>query len=236
MLAPYKYRVLSTKRIDAALLQAAADNGILIIPRAFISVDYKDTPELRSRLATLLPRRISAVFTSANAVKAVAALGDTTTATWDLYCLPGATIDAVQEYFPNSRVIAHAPSSAVLATILLQKEATDIVFFCGNIRRDELPTLLTQHQQPFEEVTVYETTELQNTVIGQYDGILFYSPSGIRSYFTANTPAPEVICFAIGDTTAGVLREYTKNTIVVSKAATADGLVNTAIHYFNNQS
>lgn len=232
----YKHRILSTKRIDVALIQSAADSGVQIIPRAFISISYADTPALRARLQELLQSRVSAVFTSANAVKAVAALGDTTQAKWELYCLPGATIEAVQEYFPNSTVVANAVSSAILAVILLHQQAKNIVFFCGNIRRDELPVALAQQNVPLEEITVYETTELQNTLAGQYDGILFYSPSGIRSYFANNTPAPETICFAIGQTTAGVLREFTQNTIVVSEAATAESLVHTAIHYFNNQS
>lgn len=232
----YKYRILSTKRLDTALLQTAAESGIQIIPRAFINVSYLQTNKLRQQINKLITREINAVFTSANAVKAVAALADTSQAKWEMYCLPGATIEAVTEFFPNSQVVANAVSSAALAMILLQRQATDIVFFCGNIRRDELPAMMQQHNIPLEEVTVYETTELKSTIVGKYDGILFYSPSGIKSYFANNTPAPGVICFAIGETTGGVLREHTQNTIVVSSAATSAALVNTAIHYFNNQS
>jgi uroporphyrinogen-III synthase len=232
----YKYRILSTKRLDNALLATAAESGVQIIPRAFINVSYLQTASLRQKINSLIPREISAVFTSANAVKAVAALADTSQARWHMYCLPGATIEAVTELFPNSQIVANAVSSAALATILLHQQAPDIVFFCGNIRRDELPVTMQQHNIPLEEVTVYETTELKSTIVGKYDGILFYSPSGIKSYFASNKPSPGVICFAIGETTAGVLREYTQNTIVVSSAATSAALVNTAIHYLNNQS
>lgn len=232
----YKYRILSTKEIDAALLQTAAASDIEIVTQAFISISFVQTQALRDKVNDLLGQRIIAVFTSANAVNAVAALGNTARANWELYCLPGATIEAVQQHFPNSTIAGTAVSSAALALILLQREAPAVVFFCGSIRRDELPVTMKAHQVPLEEVVVYETTELKGTANGAFDGVLFYSPSGIKSYFTHNTPAPGTVCFAIGDTTASVLREYTNNTIIASKAATATALVDTAIHYFNNQS
>ena len=76
-----------------------------------------------------------------------------------------------------------------------------MAFFCGNLRRDELPTALKAADIPFEELVVYTTEELKKTVQAeQYDAICFFSPSGVKSFASANSFPPHVHYIAIGPT------------------------------------
>ena len=58
-----------------------------------------------------------------------------------------------------------------------------VTFFCGNQRRDTLPDKVRAAGIKVEELVVYETVELPLKVTDHYDAILFYSPSGVRSFF-----------------------------------------------------
>src|SRR5258706_9822828 len=42
-----------------------------------------------------------------------------------------------------------------------------------------------------------------------YDGILFFSPSGVESFFNTNEVNEQTILFAIGNTTATEIKKYT---------------------------
>lgn len=216
------FRILSTKELPASLLATAAEQGIDITIEKFIHIQPVS-------ITTALPPANSVViFTSANAVNA-------TDLAWQVYCLNGATLEAVKEKLPQAQVIATASNATALAQLIIQHNVTSAVFFCGNIRRNELPDLLQQHSIALREIVVYETTEVPAVTTNDYDGIFFFSPSGVKSYFTINTPPASAICFAIGNTTANTLKAYTTNKIIISPdAPSAEQMVQTAISYFKN--
>ena len=85
----------------------------------------------------------------------------------------------------------------------LLNEATGpkITFFCGNLRRDELPDLLREHQIAIEEVEVYVTVLHSVQLQQELDGVLFFSPSAVQSYLAAGN-AVTATAFCIGNTTA----------------------------------
>jgi len=62
-------------------------------------------------------------------------------------------------------------------------------------------------------------------------GVLFYSPSGIDSYLKDNNT--DKIAFCIGETTAAEARIHFE-TVIVSKLATVDGVIDSVNKYFNN--
>ena len=216
------FRILSTKELPASLLANAAEKGIDITVTQFIHIQPVS-------ITTALPPANSVViFTSANAVIA-------SDLSWQVYCLNGATQGAVKEHLPHATVTATASNATALAQLIIQHKVTSATFFCGNIRRNELPDLLQQHGITIEEIVVYETIEAPAVTTNDYDGIFFFSPSGVKSYFTVNTPAASVICFAIGNTTANALKEHTTNKIIISPdAPSAEQMVQTAISYFKN--
>lgn len=114
-------------------------------------------------------------------------------------------------------------------------------FFSGNLRRDILPEKLKEAGISFNEIEVYETilTPQKMTSTGSangnstFDGILFYSPSGVESYTKENKITDEM-CFCIGNTTANALEHYTKN-IIVANQPSVENVIIQCINYFGHK-
>lgn len=104
------------------------------------------------------------------------------------------------------------------------------VFFCGNRRREELPTILTENKVNFEEIQVYKTQLHPQKTKDNYDGILFFSPSGVQSFCQTNTLTNRT-AFCIGTTTAKAAEKYTKN-IMIAAHTTVESLVERAVANF----
>ena len=100
---------------------------------------------------------------------------------------------------------------------------------------DTLPEALQRQGIKVNEVVVYETIETPRFAGERYDGILFFSPSGVNSFFGMNTIEPETILFAIGETTAKAIKEQAANTVIVSESPSKDHLLDQAIQYFRKQ-
>ena len=86
-----------------------------------------------------------------------------------------------------------------------------------------------------DEIIVYQTVEVPKFVEKEYDGILFFSPSGVNSFFSLNTIEPETVLFAIGGTTAKAIKEQSENKIIVSEMPSKEQLVEKSIQYFQKR-
>jgi uroporphyrinogen-III synthase len=252
-----RYRILSTKAVGPELVSTAAEQHIDLEHQAFIEVHPRITDALKLRIHELLQQQITAIFTSKNAVNSIvehylhadgksyhggwANLPQTAENSyfmpgWYVHCLNGATKDAVDACRNLFMPEATTPDAANIADLVAVRKnrAEPVVFFCGNIRRDVLPQRLKELNIDFEELIVYDTTETMPFTTQPYDGILFFSPSAVRSFFSVNQLPPQTICFAIGQTTAGELSQHTSNKIIVSAQQSLNHVVQTAINYFNN--
>src|SRR5690606_37559246 len=70
-----------------------------------------------------------------------------------------------------------------LAEIIVKDYAEEaFTFFCGNLRRDELPTMLKENNVPFDEIEVYRTVLKPKKFDRSFDGVLFFSPSAVESF------------------------------------------------------
>ncbi|MEO0902719.1 MAG: uroporphyrinogen-III synthase, partial [Bacteroidota bacterium] len=63
-----------------------------------------------------------------------------------------------------------------------------------------------------------------------FDGYLFYSPSGIRSFLEVNTLSESPL-FCIGETTAQEAKKHSENLIVANKPTVENVLVQVAKHF-----
>ena len=104
-------------------------------------------------------------------------------------------------------------------------------FFSGNLRQDTLPMAFQKANITFEEKQVYTTVFTPIKVDSKADGILFFSPSGVKSYLKENTITNQV-CFCIGTTTANEVAKTTKN-IVIANQPTVENTIIQCINYFN---
>ena len=85
------------------------------------------------------------------------------------------------------------------------------------------------------ECVVYASDALRNKLETAYDGILFYSPLAVKTFFLDNQLAPETVVFALGSTTAAALREHSQKNIRLSPAPEKSVLLRLAIDYFTFQ-
>ena len=106
-------------------------------------------------------------------------------------------------------------------------------FFSGNLRRDVLPNTLKENRISFNEIEVYETEETSKKIKEKLDGILFFSPSGVDSYFKLNIIKDE-ICFCIGETTAEALEEKKIKNIIITEKPLVENVIKEVLEYYKN--
>lgn len=229
--------ILCTKKIDKNLLEGLDKKGIYIDAIPFTDIVPLVNNYLSNKIYELAQEKRTAIFTSANGVKSVANLLHKTTTNWDIACLDKATYYAVQEYFPNNKVILTAKDGDALAQALVQLDYSEApaVFFCGNKRLDTIPFYFQTHKIALEEVMVYQTLIKSQPLEKQYGGIMFFSPSAVDSYFVYNEFPNNCIAFCIGETTANALTKKLSQPAIVVQAAehTVASLLESVIIYYN---
>jgi uroporphyrinogen-III synthase len=83
---------------------------------------------------------------------------------------------------------------------------------------------LTENGISVDELVVYETTLLNPKFSQKFDGILFFSPSGVRSFCKKNKT--DAIAFCLGNTTAISATDYFEE-VFVAEEQSLDGLIKT---------
>jgi uroporphyrinogen-III synthase len=229
-------QILCTRSIDPALLDAAAKAGAEIRMSEFIRVEGVISPDAERRIEALAAvAGAPVVFTSSHAVKAVAGCLEALRRQprWQLYCISEVTARVAARSFAHSTVSAAGSYALEVARRIVEDGITgEVWFFSGDRRRDTLVEQLSRAGLDVREKVVYRTMLTPHAVPGFFDGILFFSPSGVESYFSRNRPDPRTVLFAIGDTTAGALRAASANTVVVSPRQEAGALVKAMTDYF----
>jgi uroporphyrinogen-III synthase len=237
-----RHNVLSTKMLDTPLVEMAKAEGINVIEQEAIQVKPILSKEKEDEIFSLLEKRVAyAVFTSSNAVSAVKNQLHKSVnhlpPQWKIFCLSGRTKEMLLENAETFGVVEEtASSAAALAKQVIAKGVKELVFFCGDRRRDELPTILQNAGVRVHEVVVYEVEETPAAAAGDYEAVMFFSPSAVQSFFTANQPKENTVCFAIGQATANSVKQFTQSKLVTSKEPTQEALLREVINYFQKQS
>src|SRR5580700_407067 len=94
-----KTRLLSTVLLDQQLIDMAAEQGIELDMTPFIEIQPTLGEEQKTDIEELFNLPVTAVFTSANAVEAVGNIIGSNKPGWSIYCLSGATQQAVYDHF-----------------------------------------------------------------------------------------------------------------------------------------
>ena len=174
------------------------------------------------------------IFTSQNAVKAFlnksrqkAGQGEGHEIK-DAFCVGEKTKSLLLEHGFN--VIEMAKNALELGKIITKTyKNRSFLFFSGDLRRNELPKLLTEHQVQFEEVSIYKTLPNPKKFDQYFDGILFFSPSAVDSFVKENTLG-EATVFCIGETTASEAKKYTDKIIISNKPTIENVIVQAVKH------
>jgi uroporphyrinogen-III synthase len=233
-----KYKVLSTKKLDPSLIEQANENDIEIIEQEMISVTPVVSEDTMKQVLYWADQTgVHAVFTSVNAVNAVQNYlqqVNVSKLAWKVFCISGRTKAALQTLVDEEQIVATAAYGNDLAERIIEQQVKEVVFFCGNKRRQELPSMLQSAGVIVNEIMVYETSLTPSVVENDFDAILFFSPTAVESFFSANVPKENTVCFAIGTTTSGSLAEFTSNKIEVSEDTSQESMLASVLSHFKN--
>lgn len=211
-----KIHILSTRSLDAALISRVAGNNYAVDAIPFIETMPLQTEESATTIQELGLERCIVVFTSMNAVSAVATQLSSVPK-WKIFCTGGVTKEYVVKYFGEESIFATARNATNLAhKIVAANNVKKVVFFCGDHRLNDLPETLRQNDIQVQEIVAYTTIQTPVDVEKQYDAILFFSPSAAHSFFSMNTLPTDVMLFSIGNTTTAAIKSYCANRVVTS--------------------
>ncbi|HCQ12896.1 uroporphyrinogen-III synthase [Flavobacterium sp.] len=216
--------IVSTKKLLPNQKQELVDANFTVIEEDFIETNIKNF-EL-SKVNNNL------IFTSQNAVQSILQHPKCEDLkSKDVFSIGMKTKDLLTENGFN--VVAYTGYAADLAEIIsLIYSEESFTFFSGNLRRDVLANTLKENGITFNEIEVYETKITSKKITKKLDGILFFSPSGVESYFKMNTIKDET-CFCIGETTAEALENKKVKTIVIADKPSVENVIAEVVEYYN---
>ncbi|WP_298246848.1 uroporphyrinogen-III synthase [uncultured Christiangramia sp.] len=192
--------VISTKKLALNQKELLLNSGIGFAEYDAIEIEFLnfDLPEQTIQ---------NAIFTSKNSLKAITSKQIDIT---NCFCVGEKTAIMAKEMGYN--VLETTAYAHDLANIIIQNYPDrEFQFFCGYSRLDKLPEMLQQQNIALKEIKVYKTALNIQQFRSDYDGILFYSPSGVKSYTSKNTI--NSIAFCIGDTTASEAKRHTTSIV-----------------------
>jgi uroporphyrinogen-III synthase len=219
-------RILSTKKLAVNQKQFLLNANISLVEADFIAINQ--------RKITIETVNENLIFTSQNAVLSlIENLEYPETLELlkkkNVFCVGMKTKGLLEDNGFN--VIAYTGYAADLAeiiTLIYGKEK--FTFFSGNLRRDTLPEALSNAAVVFNEIQVYDTLLTPQKISGTFDGIIFYSPSGVESFLKVNKIIKQT-CFCIGTTTAEALENTTDN-VVIANQPTVENVLIQCINFY----
>jgi len=133
--------------------------------------------------------------------------------TMKYFCISESTAYYLQKYVQfRKRKIFHSKENFSMLLDLIKKHKTEkFLLPCSDIHKQEIPQLLEEHKVFYKKAVIYRTlaNDLTGVDLTQYDMIVFFSPSGIKSLFK-NFPdfrQDNIIIGAFGSSTAKAVKE-----------------------------
>ena len=218
--------ILSTKILSNEQRQAFLDADFDLLEQDFI--------EIKNNIFELNQINNNLIFSSQNAVLSLMEQnGWEILKTKSVFCVGIKTKDLLElNGFKVDVYMDYASELAEIITLIYNKES--YTFLSGNLRMETLPNALKTAGITFNEIEVYQTTLAPFKISQQekFEGILFFSPSGVESYLTNNKIKNE-ICFCIGTTTAKALELKKIKNIIISETPTIEDVIFEVIQEFN---
>lgn len=201
--------------------QRAKELQITIDFLDFITIDYTLSLEAKQILAHLdFNSRPHILLSSQNAVYALQQYFSSNFAPkLHFYCVGEQTLHLTKKYFPqsNSEYLGNNMNQSLPHILKMSQSLDTTLYFCAATK--PLPTLinfLNHHAVKFQHIPLYTTKLQAHSVKNNYDGVLFYSPSGVQAFFTDNpnyleNPEKSPLYLCIGQTTANELQKKLPN-------------------------
>ena len=215
--------ILSTKKLSASQKKMFQNNTISVTDYNAIEIKSIDFES---------PKKVGyGIFTSQNAVKAFFSGHNRNTSTIEtIFCVGEKTKSILEKN--EQKVAKMMKNASELADFIKKTHKTDtFYFFCGNLRREEIPSSLKNEKITLFEVKTYETRLKTFKFDQKWSGILFFSPTGVTSFCMEND-IENSAAFCIGKTTSSEAKKHSSN-IFEAEKTTIESVLEKAISTLN---
>ena len=114
----------------------------------------------------------------------------------------------------NDKKIVENPQITKLANKIKENYSNKtFTYFCGKQRLNTIEKTLKKSTINVIFCEVYKTMLIPKKVKGKFDGVMFFSPSAVKSYALINSFKNQKI-FSWGNTTANEIKKYTSDFFV----------------------
>ena len=138
-----------------------------------------------------------------------------------IYCVGRRTKKLIEQKI--GPVSMSAKNAKTLAGKLVEAlKGQEMSYFCSDIRMDDLPYILSKHNIKVNEIVAYSTKLEAPKLPESIEGVLFYSPSTIKSFLKNNSPACTAYC--IGESTAKEAAKYFED-VHIAKIPTVESVI-----------
>lgn len=211
--------VLSTKILEPHQKQLLLNADISLVEYNAIKIEFIDFNPGKKRIK-------NAIITSKNAAKAIIRKN---LIIENCFCVGEKTASFLKKY--KYTISEIADYGIALAAIITKKYPDEkFSFFCGDKRREELPYILKENSIDLEEIQVYKTLLNPKEFQQEFDGVMFFSPSGVKSFFSKNE-IKNSTAFCIGTTTASEAKKFTDTIIIATKPSMENVIVQVVKKY-----
>ena len=170
----------------------------------------------------LNPKPDNIIITSQNAVEALTTSFSSEELDFkNIYCVGRRTKKLIEQRIGKVR---HSERNAEkLANYLTEyMDGTEVTYFCSDQRMDQLPHILEDQMINVTEIVAYETKLATAKVPSTVKDIMFFSPTGVKSYMQSNDA--QGIAYCIGDTTAMEAKRHFRD-VRIAKIPTVESVI-----------
>lgn len=218
-------RLLSTKILSKEFKEKLLMNSIRLVEQPFIKIKSIKKLEFPKAYQSI-------IFSSQNSVK-IALANPKIKLLFDkkpIYCIGKKT--ALLLIKNGQKVVKIAENSAELAHFILKNcKNESFSFLCGKSRIPDLEEILSLNNILIQPIEIYETSPHPHIVKEQYDGLIFFSPSGVKSY-AINNGFQDTHSFCLGQTTAKEVKKFTSK-FTIANAPNENQLLISIKKHFN---
>lgn len=197
-------RLLSTKILDFNFKSQIAQIGISIIEFPFIKINSIPLKNFKFQSSLIFSSQNAVKFAFENPKIKKQIEGK------KYFCVGEKTKALLEKKGQKVIKMTHNASDLAYQIIKTYKDET-FSFFCGKLRRPEIELLLTREKINLQIHEIYDTVYNSKNIDNQFDGVLFFSPSAVNSFFKKNNWSSKVHGFSIGKSTSKTLEKFTKD-------------------------
>lgn len=223
-------KILFTKSLDKE--KVSKKLGTLALSGVEVSVDFVEvikTEILKTKTFGL--KNNSLIFTSVNGVKAFFENGFSPNENFaepktynKIYVVGSQTKKELRKH--NFGTFKLCKNAQELSQFITESSVNEkFLHFCGDIALDILDEKLPLQNISYRKIPVYRTELLYPKIDEKYQAIVFFSPSGVRSFAKFNNWDGMKI-FSIGKTTTSEIKKLTDNKVITSSKNTLADILN----------